>query len=140
MDTTVRLWDLAAGKSMGTLTHHKKSVRALAAHPLEWTFASASPGTIKRWRLPDAALMTNMQGQNSIINCMAVNEDGVLFSGGECLCKHFLQMTQNLTHRTRGQWKHGILGLAIGTEIPRHGNCCAAWITRVGSGYFLLLI
>lgn len=35
-DCTIRLWDLAAGKSMTTLTHHKKSVRALACHPTQY--------------------------------------------------------------------------------------------------------
>lgn len=32
-DTTIRLWDLAAGKSICTLTNHKKSVRDLVFHP-----------------------------------------------------------------------------------------------------------
>lgn len=39
-----RLWDLAAGKTMTTLTHHKKSVRALAIASHEYSFASASAG------------------------------------------------------------------------------------------------
>lgn len=43
-DFVYRLWDLAAGKTMTTLTHHKKSVRALAVAPHEYTFASASSG------------------------------------------------------------------------------------------------
>ena len=34
-DCTVRLWDLAAGKTKAVLTNHKKSVRALAMHPSE---------------------------------------------------------------------------------------------------------
>jgi len=29
----LQLWDLAAGKVMSTLTHHKKAVRSLTAHP-----------------------------------------------------------------------------------------------------------
>lgn len=29
---------------MTTLTHHKKSVRALAIHPIEYSFASGSAG------------------------------------------------------------------------------------------------
>ncbi|KAI4108022.1 MAG: hypothetical protein L6R37_001304 [Teloschistes peruensis] len=83
LDSTVRLWDLAAGKTMGVLTHHKKGVRALAVHPTEWTFASASTGSIKQWKCPEGALMQNFEGQNAIINTLSVNEDNVLFSGGD---------------------------------------------------------
>ncbi|MBE3049406.1 WD40 repeat domain-containing protein [Candidatus Bathyarchaeota archaeon] len=82
LDSTVRLWDLAAGKTMGVLTHHKKGVRALALHPTEYTFASASTGSIKQWKCPEGAFMQNFDGHNSIINNLAVNADNVLFSGG----------------------------------------------------------
>ena len=34
-DCTIRLWDLAAGKTKAVLTNHKKSVRALVLHPSE---------------------------------------------------------------------------------------------------------
>jgi pleiotropic regulator 1 len=83
LDSTVRLWDLAAGKTMGVLTHHKKGVRALAIHPKEFTFATGSTGSIKQWKCPEGAFMQNFDGQNSIINTMSVNEDNVLFSGGD---------------------------------------------------------
>ncbi|KAL8929800.1 MAG: hypothetical protein Q9208_000944 [Pyrenodesmia sp. 3 TL-2023] len=83
LDSTVRMWDLAAGKTMGVLTHHKKGVRALAAHPTEWTFASASTGSIKQWKCPEGSFMQNFEGQNAIINTLSVNEDNVLFSGGD---------------------------------------------------------
>ena len=52
-DQTVRLWDLAAGKTMATLTNHKKSVRAVVAHPSLYMFASASPDNIKQWKCPE---------------------------------------------------------------------------------------
>jgi pleiotropic regulator 1 len=83
LDSTIRLWDLAAGKAMGVLTHHKKGVRALATHPKEFTFASGSTGQIKQWKCPEGAFMQNFDGQNAIINTLCVNEDNVLFSGGE---------------------------------------------------------
>ncbi|EHY52787.1 pre-mRNA-splicing factor prp46 [Exophiala dermatitidis] len=83
LDSTVRLWDLAAGKTMGVLTHHKKGVRALAIHPKEFTFASASAGSIKQWKCPEGAFMQNFEGHNAIINTLSVNEDNVLFSGGD---------------------------------------------------------
>ena len=53
VDTHVRLWDLAAGKATAVLTHHKKSVRALALHPTEFAFASGGADSIRKWRFPD---------------------------------------------------------------------------------------
>jgi len=35
------------GKSVKTLTNHKKAIRALAIHPEEYTFASAAADNIK---------------------------------------------------------------------------------------------
>lgn len=83
LDSTVRMWDLAAGKTMGVLTHHKKGVRALATHPAEFTFATGSTGSIKQWKCPEGAFMQNFEGHNAIINTMSVNQNNVLFSGGE---------------------------------------------------------
>jgi len=51
-DSTIKLWDLAAGKCQCTLTNHKKSIRALARHPTEFTFASGAADNIKQWYLP----------------------------------------------------------------------------------------
>ena len=89
LDATVRLWDLAAQKSMCVLTHHKKGVRALATHPKEFTFASASAGSIKQWRCPKGEFMQNFEGHNAIINSLSVNEENVLFSGGDNGSVHF---------------------------------------------------
>jgi pleiotropic regulator 1 len=83
MDNTVRVWDLAAGKTLTTLTHHKKSVRSITAHPTEFSFASASPDNIKQWKFPECQFMQNLAGHRAIINTMSVNEDNVLFSGGD---------------------------------------------------------
>ena len=47
-----------------------------------FTFASASPDNIKQWRFPDGNFLQNLTGHNSIINCLAVNSDNVLVSGG----------------------------------------------------------
>lgn len=88
-DCTIRLWDLAAGKSKVTLTNHKKSVRALVLHPTQFSFASASPDNIKQWKFPDGNFLQNLIGHNAIVNCMAVNSDGVLVSGGDNGTMHF---------------------------------------------------
>jgi pleiotropic regulator 1 len=72
---------------MVTLTHHKKSVRALAIHPTEYSFASGSAGgnNIKKWKCPEGAFVHNFPGHNAIINTLSVNAEGVFFSGGRLL-------------------------------------------------------
>ncbi|CAH0771272.1 unnamed protein product [Bemisia tabaci] len=82
-DCTIRLWDLAAGKSRATLTNHKKSVRSVIFHPTLYMFASASPDNIKQWKCPDGNFVQNLVGHNAIVNCLAVNPEGVLVSGAD---------------------------------------------------------
>ncbi|KAK1377021.1 Pleiotropic regulator 1 [Heracleum sosnowskyi] len=83
-DSTIKFWDLRYGKTMATLTHHKKSVRAMAQHPIEDCFASASADNIKKFNLPKGEFLHNMLSQQkTIINAMAVNEDGVMVTGGD---------------------------------------------------------
>lgn len=82
-DCTIRLWDLAAGKSRATLTNHKKSIRAVTFHPSLYMFASASPDNIKQWKCPEGKFIQNLSGHNAIVNCLAVNADGVLVSGAD---------------------------------------------------------
>ncbi|KAF9622136.1 hypothetical protein IFM89_029420 [Coptis chinensis] len=83
-DSTIKFWDLRYGKTMGTLTHHKKSVRALTQHPKENCFASASADNIKKFNLPKGEFLHNMLSQQkTIINAMAVNEDGVMATAGD---------------------------------------------------------
>ncbi|KAI7897539.1 WD40-repeat-containing domain protein [Cokeromyces recurvatus] len=83
MDNTIRLWDLAAGKTMGVLTHHKKSVRALAIHPTEFGFVSGSADAVKGWKCPEGMFMQNYERKKAIINTLSINQDGVIFSGGD---------------------------------------------------------
>ena len=68
---------------MCTLTHHKKSVRAVVLHPKLYMFASASPDNIKEWKCPEGKFIQNLSGHNAIVNCMAANADGVLVSGAD---------------------------------------------------------
>lgn len=83
-DKTVRLWDLCAGKTQTVLTHHKKSIRALTLHPEEWTFATGSPDEIKQWKFPEGAFMHDfVPSPQGIVNTLSVNQDNVLFSGGD---------------------------------------------------------
>ena len=83
-DSTIRLWDLRKGKSINTLTFHKKGIRAMVSHPKEFTFAAASADNIKKYRLPEGEFLHNaLEQQRSIVNALALNEDGVMVSGGD---------------------------------------------------------
>ncbi|EHM99931.1 Prp46p [Saccharomyces cerevisiae x Saccharomyces kudriavzevii VIN7] len=83
-DATVRLWDIVAGKAMKVLTHHKRSVRATALHPKEFSVASACTDDIRSWGIADGSLLTNFESEKTgIINTLSINQDDVLFAGGD---------------------------------------------------------
>ena len=82
-DSTIRLWDLIAGKTRVPLTHHKKSIRSLVIHPKLNMFVSGAADNIKQWTCPDGKFIQNMEGHNAIVNCMAANPDNVLVSAGD---------------------------------------------------------
>jgi pleiotropic regulator 1 len=81
-DSTIKLWDLAAGKTITTLTQHKKGIRSFALNPTENSFISGATDNIKQWMNPHGNFVQNFQGHNTIINALSCNQDNVLFSGG----------------------------------------------------------
>merc|ERR1712059_158988 len=55
----------------------------LVAHPKLMMFASGGPDNIKQWKCPEGKFIQNLSGHNAIVNCLAVNPDGVLVSGAD---------------------------------------------------------
>ncbi|EOA30454.1 hypothetical protein CARUB_v10013579mg [Capsella rubella] len=83
-DSTIKFWDLRYGTTMATLTNHKSTVRTMVPHPKENAFVSASADNIKKFSLPKGEFCHNMLSQQKdIINAVAVNEDGVMVTGGD---------------------------------------------------------
>lgn len=82
-DTTVKLWDLAAGKCRTTLTHHQKSIRAMVQPSFENTFVSGAADSLKKWQGRDGRFIKGLTGHKAVVNAMAINDDGVLVSGGD---------------------------------------------------------
>jgi hypothetical protein len=39
--------------------------------------------SIKKWKCPEGTFVHNFPGHEAIINTLSVNEEGVLFSGGQ---------------------------------------------------------
>lgn len=83
-DKTIRMYDIRKPSTISTLTYHKKSVRGLASHPVEYAFTSASADNLKKFSLPNGEFLHNMlQQQRAIVNSIAVNEDDVVVSGAD---------------------------------------------------------
>lgn len=68
---------------MTTLTHHKKSIRALAQPSFENTFISGAADNLKKWVGTDGRFIKNFTGHKAVINALAINEDGVLLSAAD---------------------------------------------------------
>ena len=72
-DSTVRLWDLRRAATQLTITQHARSIRAMVAHPHEWTICLAdTAGCFKQWVLPRGELLHQF-GAGGIVNAMVVN-------------------------------------------------------------------
>ncbi|CAK86058.1 unnamed protein product (macronuclear) [Paramecium tetraurelia] len=82
-DSMIKLWDMTSGKCISTLTNHKKSVRAMAFHPLEYTFCSAASDNLKVWKCPEGTFLRNISGHNAMINSVAINRNNVLASAAD---------------------------------------------------------
>ena len=89
MDSTIKLWDLVAGKCMTTLTHHQKSIRAMVEPSFESTFVTGAADSLKYWQAKDGRFLKSYTGHKAVVNAMAVNDDGVLVSGGDDGSLHF---------------------------------------------------
>jgi hypothetical protein len=46
-------------------------------------FAYANVSSIKKWKCPEGIFVHNFTGHEAIINTLSMNEEGVMFSGGE---------------------------------------------------------
>jgi len=87
------LWDLQAGKCSVVLTNHKTSVRAMAIHPLEYTFVSCSADNNKIWKCPKGQFERNISGHEAIVNSCAVrdaeNGSSILIAATDSGLLHF---------------------------------------------------
>jgi pleiotropic regulator 1 len=46
-------------------------------------FVTDTTSSIKKWKFPDGNFVFNFSGHEAIINTLAVNEEGVMFSGAD---------------------------------------------------------
>ncbi len=76
-DTDVKLWDVATGQEIGTLTGHGQPVNAVAFSPDGSRLATAgNDGFIILWDTTSLELITPLNGQDGAVNDIAFHPDG----------------------------------------------------------------
>ncbi|XP_050210529.1 protein pleiotropic regulatory locus 1-like [Mercurialis annua] len=82
-DSTIKFWDLRYGKSdFLTLTHHKKTVRALALNLTEKDCFVSASNEIKKFSFPNGEFLQNIVPEpEAITNAIDISNDGVMASG-----------------------------------------------------------
>ncbi|MCT7964639.1 hypothetical protein NG791_28590 [Laspinema sp. D1] len=82
-DNTLKLWDLATGSELATLSGHSGSVEAVAITPDGKQAVSASNDeTLKLWDLATGKVLATFIGEYGMISC-AVAPDGVTVVAGD---------------------------------------------------------
>ena len=87
MDSTIRLWDLVAGRASAVLTNHKNLRRCARCSSTRASTPSspAPPTTSRSGSARRARFLHNLSGHNcnAILHGLAVNQDDVLVSGAD---------------------------------------------------------
>ncbi|WKK22828.1 serine/threonine-protein kinase [Streptomyces olivoreticuli] len=85
-DNTVRLWDVATGRTITTYQGHTANVMSLAFGPDGHTlYSGAFDKTLRRWDLRTGRPMSvaaSYDGQNDYVNCLASSPDGATLAVG----------------------------------------------------------
>ncbi len=82
-DPTIKLWSLADGALLKTLTGHSSGVCAVAISRDGRLLASGGDDqTIRLWSLPEGTLLKTLEGHSSSVSALAISPDGRLLLSG----------------------------------------------------------
>lgn len=91
-DKTLKLWDLATGSEVATLTGHSGWVNAVAIADGRFAVSGSEDKTLKVWDLLTGNEVATFSGDSGF-NCCAVAQDGVtVVAGDESGRVHFLRL------------------------------------------------
>ena len=123
-DDSVRLWEVATGRSVAVLQGHTDDVRSVAFSPLGDRLASTSEdGTVRLWSIPDGAPLVEMSSLLERILLVRYSPDGSLLAlaGNHC----FIELRES---------RHGILRRTLSQPgcIDRVGSATSWGLAFVG--------
>ncbi|HEY9742041.1 MAG TPA: tellurite resistance TerB C-terminal domain-containing protein, partial [Coleofasciculaceae cyanobacterium] len=82
-DGEIKLWNLATGELLNTLSGHSSSVESVAIASTSQIFVSGSgDSTIKLWNLKTGELLYTFSGHTSSVSSVAISPDGKILASG----------------------------------------------------------
>ena len=74
-DTTIRVWNVATGQYIRSMTGHSSIIKSLAAIPPSQSLASASwDSTIKVWNMRSGALLATLEGHTNRVKSVVFHQ------------------------------------------------------------------
>ena len=117
-DYNIRIWNLATGELIRTLSGHSQSVHSVAISPEGRTLASgSSDNTIKIWNLSTGELIRTLSGHSDGVYSIAISPEGrILASGSEDKTIKIWNLATSELIRTLSGHSSGILSVAISPD------------------------
>jgi WD40 repeat protein len=82
-DGKIKLWNLATGELLTTLSGHSSAVESIAITPDGQILASGSAdSTIKLWKLTTGELLDTLSAHSSAVRSVAISPDGKILASG----------------------------------------------------------
>jgi len=141
LDGTLRVWDVATGRTLATLHGHTDGVTALAALTDGRVVSGSLDGTLRVWDVATGRTLTTLHGHTGVVRAVAVLPDGRLVSGSKDLTLRVwdAESGQNLaTDYAHGSGVTALTVLPDGCVVSAsEGNSLRMWDVATGRIFYI---